>query len=350
MSEQLDITFLLSKNPRYGAHSGYEIIASYIRRFLKPRSTVRPQRSIVTRMFGKAYATYRGWPTRDQSVPAAECYFGLLLALFPQSLGHILYVEHHLPYLGTLKKSWRNFIGTIHEPERRWQPDQLKDLSKLASALILYKRDIEFFEQYIGKGAVHFILHGVDTDFFVPPPTEPAGEPRLLFVGVHLRNNTMLRRIIERLSAKYPEMSFDLVVPDYGRKNDDMRSLERAKSVRWHQDLTDDELRNLYQHSHLLLMPINDGGANNAIVESLSTGLPIVTTDCGGIRDYGGGTLFPVVANNDDDAMIALVEKYLDSKDLRSSVSRKTRQFAEENLPWTLIAQKHIELYRRLLN
>ena len=46
---------------------------------------------------------------------------------------------------------------------------------------------------------------------------------------------------------------------------------------------------------------MNESGANTAVVESLACGLPIVTTDVGGIRNYGGNDLFPIVNNNDDE-------------------------------------------------
>jgi len=36
-------------------------------------------------------------------------------------------------------------------------------------------------------------------------------------------------------------------------------------------------------------MPMKSSGANNAIVEALACGLTVVTTDVGGICDYGGG-------------------------------------------------------------
>jgi glycosyltransferase involved in cell wall biosynthesis len=95
-------------------------------------------------------------------------------------------------------------------------------------------------------------------------------------------------------------------------------------------------------------MPMEDSGVNTAVVEALACGLPIVTTDVGGIRDYGGGSVYPVVANNDDDAMIALVEEYLNNENRRNEVGEKCRAFAEQSLSWLLVAQKHIEAYKEL--
>jgi glycosyltransferase involved in cell wall biosynthesis len=74
-----------------------------------------------------------------------------------------------------------------------------------------------------------------------------------------------------------------------------------------------------------------------------------VTTDVGGITDYGGGTVFPVVANNDDDAMFGLVEQYLSNPGWRDEAGRKNRQFAEETLAWPQIAQKHLHAYQELI-
>ena len=125
-------------------------------------------------------------------------------------------------------------------------------------------------------------------------------------------------------------------------------ALEGIKNIRWHERLQEAELLKLYQESRLLLMPMNDSGVNTAIVEALASGLPIITTDVGGIRDYGGGSVYTVVANNDNDAMIALVEEYLNNEDRRNEAGEKCRAFAEQNLSWPLVAQKHIEAYKDL--
>ena len=56
-----------------------------------------------------------------------------------------------------------------------------------------------------------------------------------------------------------------------------------------HQNVSDEKLRDFYQKSYLLLMPMESCSANNSLVEALACGLPVVTTAIGGIEDYGGG-------------------------------------------------------------
>lgn len=97
-----------------------------------------------------------------------------------------------------------------------------------------------------------------------------------------------------------------------------------------------------------MLLPMDDSGANNSILEALATGLPVVTTDVGGIRDYGGGCCYPIVENNDDDSMIQLVEHYIQNPTYRSLISRAIREFAEVELAWPVVAQKHLDAYADL--
>jgi glycosyltransferase involved in cell wall biosynthesis len=81
----------------------------------------------------------------------------------------------------------------------------------------------------------------------------------------------------------------------------------------------------------------------------MACGLPVVTTDVGGIRDYGGGSIYPVVKNNDDDAMVELVEKYLADEKYRNSIAKKERQFAEDKLAWPIVAKRHLKVYEGLM-
>jgi len=158
----------------------------------------------------------------------------------------------------------------------------------------------------------------------------------------------MLVRVLERLVKKHPDLRFDLLVPAHHRHSPALAPLLQHPAVIWHAGLNDEQLRELYQKSYLMLLPMNHSGANTAVVEALTSGLPVVTTDVGGIRDYAGGEIFPVVPNDDDDAMVALVEQYLADPSWRNETARRCREFVEQKMAWPLVAQKHLEFYQTL--
>jgi len=332
--------------PWFGRHSGYEQLVQYLAKN-QTVEVVAPRRGQVARYLGSASARLRGRMGRG-ATDFSELEFRLRRRIRRHDWCHVLYLEQHLNLFEGWIKAPKDLIGTIHLPASIWKPEQCRLLAKLGSALALYQRDIPFFEKYLGKERIRFLHHGVDTEFFKPDPTKLQMPPRVLYSGVFLRNEAMLVRTIAHLVDKIPELHFDLLVPQHHRQSSALAPFLQHSRVTWHAGLNDEQLRELYQKSYLMLLPMNDSGANTAVVEALVSGLPLVTTDVGGIRDYGGGTVFPIVANNDDDAMVALVEQYLAKPAWRDETSRKCRQFAEETLAWPLVARKHLQAYAEL--
>jgi glycosyltransferase involved in cell wall biosynthesis len=234
---------------------------------------------------------------------------------------------------------------------REWHPAVLEDLRRVSSAIVLYRRDLDFFERHVGRDRVRFVPHGVDTAFFRPAPESLEGPRRLLFVGDNGRNLSMLHRVVLRLAGAHPTLRFDLLVPPLRAKPRvrlRLAGLWRHPQVTWHAGLDDEALRALYQSSCLLLLPLTHAGACNAIVEALACGCPIVTTDVGGVPDYGGGTVYPVVSNEDDNAMVELVDRYLADPEWRRQVGASCRRFAEGTLCWSKVREAHRKAYIEL--
>ena len=329
----------------FGSHTGYEQLTRFNTN--GHDCVISPRKGQLARYLGSAYGRFHGRVGRG-ATDLSELEFRLRRARQRPAASHILYLEQHLSLLQSWRKAPKDVIGTIHLPPSVWKPEQCEQLSRLSSALLLYQRDIPFFEKYVGKGRIKYIPHGADTEFFKPDAPRRQSAPRILYSGVYLRNEPMLVRTLKRLAEKKPDLHFDLLVPMHYRERSALAPLLKHPSVTWHAGLTDEQLRDLYQRSYLMLLPMNDSGANTAVVEALASGLPIATTDVGGIRDYGGGTVFPVVANNDDDGMVALVEHYLSKPSWRNEMGQKCRQFAEETLAWPQIAEKHLLAYQVL--
>jgi glycosyltransferase involved in cell wall biosynthesis len=120
-------------------------------------------------------------------------------------------------------------------------------------------------------------------------------------------------------------------------------------NVFFHEKLSDEEMLALYQDSYLMLMPMGDSGANTAIVQALGVGLPIITTDNGGIRSYGGGDVFELVPDHDTQAMVQLFMKFYNDQGYRDEISHRQREFAVNELDWRLIAQKHLDVYHKII-
>lgn len=342
----MKILHLRETIPWFGGHSGYEQLTRHL-----PAQqqvwTIKPRSGKPARYLGSTYGRLQGRIGRG-ATDLAELEFRLCRRWRRPDASHILYLDYHLELLNSWPKAPKDLVGTVHLPPSVWKPEQCKLLSRLDSAIALYQRDISFFEQYVGKGRVQFIHHGVDTEFFKPGLAKSNTPPRILYSGVYLRNELMLVRMVKHLAEKYPELRFDLLVPQHHRKSPALAPLREHPAVSWHGGLNDEQLRELYQKSCLMLLPMNDSGANTSVVEALASGLPVVTTDVGGIRDYGGGSIYPVVANNNDDEMISLVEQYISQPARRDEVGKCCRAFAEKHLAWPPVAQQHLDIYQQL--
>lgn len=273
----------------------------------------------------------------------------------PGAIGHVLYFEHHHAAFSAWRRAPRKIIATLHHPPaqiERW-PRAHEDLRRVRSAIVLYQRDLDFFEHHVGRGRVAFVHHGVDTTFFTPGQVPNERRPRLLYIGINGRDTDMLQRVVRRLVRTHPDVQIDVLIPNPRHKP---RLLFKLTGLWHHPSVTlrwgvgDKALRELYQSSDLLLLPLRFAGACNAIVESLASGLPVVTTDVGGVRDYGAGSIYPVVPAGDDTAMVELIDRYLTNGSWRDQVASRCRTFAEETLAWPRVASAHVRAYRDLID
>ena len=221
----------------------------------------------------------------------------------------------------------------------------LTRLRRLRSAIILYRADIPFFEEYVGKDRVRFVPHGVDTDFFRPAPARPAtgSGPRLLVSGQFGRDFKLLRDVFRWLAPRIPGLGLDLVGAHHAVRLVEVKELAALPNVLVHPWVADERLLALYQSADLLVLSLSHCGANNALVEALACGLPMVATDVGGVRDYGGGRLFPITPPGDVAAMAGEIEALLNAPEKRQVLAANGRRYAEEELTWRKSAQAHLD-------
>ena len=237
------------------------------------------------------------------------------------------------------------FVATFHQP-----PALLADhvspalLRELDGAIVLSSQQREFFAPYFDEARLKQIPHGVDTDFFRPPsPDIEDFEPtrlRLLLVGHWLRDMETALSALEILRASGLDVELTLVSPS-------AQAISHP-SVRILSGLSDEELLREYWRAHLLFLPLIDATANNAILEAMASGLPVVTSDVGGVAAVLGEANAGLVPAGDCAALAAATLALWRSPGARVELALAGRRRAQ-SFAWDKIAAQHDEFYQSLI-
>jgi glycosyltransferase involved in cell wall biosynthesis len=268
-------------------------------------------------------------------------------------LVHLMYLEKDFGILADRSRTDGSaLIATAHQPRSWWtlvhgNPAVVRSLDGLVA---LTDREAEFWEEVL-PGQVFFVPHGVDIDFFCPPDEnfERPSEPRCLVVGHWLRDLRTLSDVVDLLLDEHRELGFDFVIPLVARSADELIRIARHDRVIFHAGLSDDELRDLYRRATLLLLPMLDATANNAILEAQACGTPIVSTDVRGVASYVDSSFADLLAAGDVRGIVNAVIRIIESDWEREQRGRAARAHAVEHLSWQRLAPRALEVYERVL-
>jgi glycosyltransferase involved in cell wall biosynthesis len=122
-----------------------------------------------------------------------------------------------------------------------------------------------------------------------------------------------------------------------------MRRMTRGSS-----NISDEELLKLYRQTNLLFMPLKDATANNAVLEGIACGLPVLTTDLVSTREYLDHTDAVFVKNNEEDAFRTHILDLARDRDKCARYGESSRRRALD-LSWPNVAKQYEKLYSMLI-
>ena len=94
-------------------------------------------------------------------------------------------------------------------------------------------------------------------------------------------------------------------------------------------------------------LPITDCTANNSLLEALACGLPVITNDVGGVRDYINNQCAVLVEPGNANLMADQLLELLGNDNLRKDMSLKAREQSLQ-FDWKIIADRMKEIYAAL--
>lgn len=260
-------------------------------------------------------------------LPAAEEEFCSDFACLPSHVKPRIFTCFHQPP-AWFRLNWRRF----------------EDLNLLGGILCLGSEQAGYFRS-VCDSPVHLIRHGVRHEFFQPPknPSVRKGN-RLLFVGQWLRDFETLADTMAHVWHQKTDVYLDCVVPYFARNHESLRRLAMDARVTWHADLSEEQILALYQTADLLFLPVTDAVANNALLEALACGLPVISTKVGGIPDYlphGAGEL---CEPRDPLSHAQAIISWLDNNTLRNTAGVIARNHVLKHFDWSVIGNQLVDL------
>lgn len=267
-------------------------------------------------------------------------------------------VDAQLFLLAAERTRWSRtkLVGIAHQPMAWWQLNHRRhDLVKALDLLIVVASCTKtFWERYVDSERIVFIPHGVDTEFFVPTEASKKrsrrdGILRIVFSGQWLRDFETLAKVVKIADREKLPVCFELIVPDFARGTDACYQIAMSPRVRWHSKLADEELRDVYRESDLLLLTLRDSTANNGLLEAISCGLPAIVTDVGGVRDYVKGEFADLVPPEDPEYIIELLRQHIVEMDKLEARGFAARAHAKNQLSWSKVAKDYVTVLQRVI-
>ncbi len=259
------------------------------------------------------------------------------------SVIHYLDGEHSAQYLPRLSGKRRRpaTVATFHQPADVLAKVIRRDVVRRFDRIAAVAEDqAEFLAGLASPDRVVVTPHGIDSDFFSPGPStrDELAPFRCLSVGHNYRDYAAVRETARLLRDR--PIEFHVVSP----RPTGLEGLPNARSYR---SLPDEALRQLYRDCDLLLLPLTKVTANNAVLEAMGCGLPIVSTDLPAMRLYVDAASALLTPGNQAGDLADLVELLRRDERKRAAMSRAARARALE-LDWRRIAPLYEEIYRTI--
>ena len=200
---------------------------------------------------------------------------------------------------------------------------------------------------------IRMVYNGLDTHFFRPADGVSRQEGRLLFVG---NTDDTKKGIIYllRALAQVPQ-KMNLILVDQGAPWKTyapqlVQELGLSSRVCFTGKISQEELRDLYLSSELVVIPSLYEGFGLPAAEAMSCGIPVVATRVGALPEVigseGAGILVPA---RDPEAMAKAIQEILKDAGRRKEMGRLGRKRVEDLFTWEKVAERTVDVYRELL-
>jgi glycosyltransferase involved in cell wall biosynthesis len=205
--------------------------------------------------------------------------------------------------------------------------------------------------QGVARDKIRVIYNGVDPDRFVPPPVPPNGQLVVATARIDpLKDVETFLRMAALVRQSHPAARF-VIYGSIGDPRYYARCLRLRAELGLHGAVElGREAPNVvaaYQSADVVVLTSISEAFPYSVLEAMSCGKAIVSTDVGGVREAleGSGALVPP---GDPEALAAEVRRLLDDPALRASLGARGREAVLEKYRVDHTIARYLDLYTEL--
>jgi glycosyltransferase involved in cell wall biosynthesis len=316
-----------SRFAHHSSRSGYEAFVPHIGQHLQKGTSMRWLRGTLGWPINQILRMMSQHPWYSPGSLIAEWSAMKHMRGHEGCLYHMLYSDYDSWLLPRFDRTSNILVGSFHQPASRLEkyPRLKKIVTMLDAVILVSESQRSFFNSLLPAERVFVVPHGIDTSYFAPGVGERYPN-KVVTVGTHLRDFNALGHAMKLVWEQNPDTHFVAIGVDDARtlravvKND--ARLEIVGNI------SDDSLRQHYQSASIALFALEDATANNAVLEAMACGLPVVATDVGGINEYLNTNMAILCPPGDAQSLATGVSRLLTDKENARRMSMAARRRA----------------------
>jgi glycosyltransferase involved in cell wall biosynthesis len=264
-------------------------------------------------------------------------------------VGLLLKLRWRIPLLFT--EHWTCYHETAQPQPTRFQQFFLRWIGKKANLIMPVSLDLAAAMQRFGINApMKVVPNVVDPLVFAPVEKRPHGVYRFVHISSldpEQKNFHLLLRAFHQLKKQQAKVELHVISDgDYNAYAKLIKGFEFANSIHFHGRQDSAGVAAMLQFADALVLSSRFENLPCVLLEALSTGTPMISTQVGGVAELINDSNGILVASEDEQALLAAMIEIQQ----RQYVAQELHQVALQKYSPTAIAGLFLEAYQLVLN
>lgn len=265
-------------------------------------------------------------------------------------IARLLSIRYKIPYIIT--EHWTCYHQEAYPRPSKSQQFLTKLVANKAKMILPVSEDLANAMRSSGiRTKMNVVYNVIDTSLFIPGEVSQRKGNQLLHVSSLdpiQKNPSLLFNAFAEIVKWKPELTLQIVSDgDFSIFHEEIKQLKIEHKIVFHGTLDARGIAALLKDSDLFLLTSRFENLPCVLIESISVGVPIVSTNVGGIKEIVHSTEGQLVPSEDQDALVSAIKEQLIRLDKYDS--NVMHQKAKEKFSYQAIGTRFTAIYEAII-